>query len=207
VASIFELHPNRIHAEATESLESLPWHDAQPTPRLPAFAITPAAGLMWMSFDEVTGAMTAMPGADRATVGLKVVPRRLGQDLAVLPRRAGILVNSLPAGPLQLVGTKDSLLLAPGWLCYVTERVKPHVGLALPEHVGKKCPFCRIPIDAKTHVVTCRCGAVYHNETAESHPDTAEADRLRCLDKIKTCLSCNRPLSLAEHLTWDPLAM
>ena len=70
--------------------------------------------------------------------------------------------------------------------------------------IGMKCPFCKIAITADARVATCRCGVVYHDETAESHPEIPEQDRLNCLSKVRACLSCSRTVTLEESLVWDP---
>jgi len=95
-------------------------------------------------------------------------------------------------------------VISPGVHTYVTQRIRPHVGPPLPSMIGQKCPFCRIPIDKDTSVVSCRCGVVYHKETAESHGHVEAADRLNCFEKVRACLSCNRPVTLNESLVWDP---
>ena len=90
---------------------------------------------------------------------------------------------------------------------YITERIKPHVGPPSEEQQKQKCPFCRLATDSTTRVVTCMCGAAYHWETADSHPNTPENDRLRCFEKIQNCLSCGRQLSKEETLVWDPATL
>jgi hypothetical protein len=207
VTSTFEIHAHRIFPDAHDRGVAIPLLDSADggvERSVPVLLVPQADGLIWMKFDDDTGRMARVEAKADARVGLKVVTRRLTAELAIVKCGKEIRVNSLPAGLVQMVGTRDSITMAPGWLCYVTERVKPHVGLALKEHIGVKCPFCRIPIDANTHVVTCRCGAIYHHETEESHPASAEADRLRCIEKIRTCLVCGREVSTKEHLVWDP---
>jgi hypothetical protein len=205
VNAIFEIHPARIAAD--EGGTKLPWHDAQVPDQIPPYRLSAGDGLVWLKFDTASGTLSKTTHVHEASLGLKVVGRKLGAELALLPRREGMLVNGLPALPLNVVGAKDSIVPAPGWIAYVTERVKPHVGAPDPEHVGMKCPFCRIPVTVETRIVTCRCGAPYHHETSESHPHVAEKDRLVCFTKVRTCLSCTRPLSLAEHLVWDPATL
>jgi hypothetical protein len=206
MSTTFEIHPVRIEA-ASQPADQLPWHDAAETERLASFKIALDHGLRWIRFDAERCEWHGVDNAAEATLGLKVVQRKLGNELAVLTRDPSRLINGLPALPVNVVGTKDSIVLAPGWLGYVTERVKPHVGVPLLAHLNLKCPFCRIPVDDKTRIVTCRCGAPYHHETAESHPETAENDRLKCFEKVKTCLSCSRPITLQEHLVWDPATL
>jgi hypothetical protein len=206
VSTTFEIHPVRIEA-VSQAAADLPWHEAAVTQQLAPWKITAEDGLRWVSFDAEKGEWLPAEAKNEKTLGFKVVHRKLGNELAVLTNDSARLIDGLPALPLSVVGTKQSIVLAPGWLGYVTERVKPHVGTPLLAHLNLKCPFCRIPVDDKTRIVTCRCGAPYHHETAESHPDTAENDRLKCFEKVKTCLSCSREITLREHLVWDPATL
>ncbi|MFV1965913.1 MAG: hypothetical protein ACC628_10850, partial [Pirellulaceae bacterium] len=105
------------------------------------------------------------------------------------------------------LGTRDSVRLGACELYYVTQRITPHVGQPTEDIIGQKCPVCAIEIDKNTSVVTCRCSAVYHDETVDSHPDVDEQDRLNCFEKIKTCLSCGREVTSEEYLEWDPTEM
>jgi hypothetical protein len=203
----FEIHVMRFAGEAPANGQELPWHDGQPASRPPVFRLESKPNPVWLDFDAEIAALLPVQDSNQAALGLKVVRRKLGVDLALVARRPWILVNGLPALPLCVVGARDSILLAPGWLGYVTERVQPHVGIPLAEHLGMKCPFCRIPVAPGTRIVTCRCGAPYHHETAESHETTGANDRLTCFTKVSACLACGRALSLMEHLVWDPATL
>jgi hypothetical protein len=134
----------------------------------------------------------------------RVVSRRLSQHLAMVALRPGVSVNGLDALPVSILGPRDTVTLGASSLCYVTARIRPHVGPPAAEHLGMRCPVCRIKVEKSTRIVTCRCGAVYHFETAESHPHLQEQDRLKCFEKIKVCLSCQRPVTVKEYLEWDP---
>lgn len=200
----YELHAAGLGLDDVANLDSFPWqHDEQPDVD-PPFAVRGADGTVWARLNGESGMLERMDGPADAEFAFRVLKRRFSTDMAMLTRRHDVLVNGLPALKLSLLGTKDSVRLAPGRMFYVTERVNPYVGMATEEHVGKKCPFCRMPITADTYVATCRCGAVYHNETGESHPDLSEEDRLDCVSKVQTCLACGHELKLSEHLLWDP---
>jgi hypothetical protein len=110
----------------------------------------------------------------------------------------------LPALPLCVLAAKDALVLGPGLHSYVTERVIPYVGPPPAAFLGQRCPACRIPFDETTRVATHRCGVAYHAETEESHSDVAPDDRLQCIEKVQSCLSCGRRVTLVEELVWDP---
>lgn len=142
----------------------------------------------------------------RAVAEFHLVQRRFGPALAMIPRESHVLVNGVPSLSVHVLSARDSLVLAPGIHTYVTQRVRPYLGPPTEEMLKQKqrCPCCRIPLDKETQVVTCRCGVAYHRESAESHPDVAEEDRLNCFEQIRVCLSCKRPLSLKESLVWDP---
>jgi hypothetical protein len=158
----------------------------------------------WVGADAATGQLgTVLDEAD-GVAGFTLVQRRLGPALGMVSRSPGVLVNAVPANGFAVLAPRDSLVLLPGTLTYVTERFEPHVGPPLAEHLGQRCPYDKIEITKDTRVVTCRCGCVYHFETSESHPDLQEEDRLNCLAKVRLCLSCNRPLTLEPVLVWNP---
>lgn len=199
-----ELHPAGSLAAAPLEPEGLAWHEAQPVPPLPPLSVNEAEGTVWVTVDPRTGRLERAADAGTAAAGFRTVRRRLKNDLAMLALRPGILVNGLPALPLTVLTVKDSIVLAPGCLAYVTERVRPFSGTPPAELLGRPCPLCRMPVDAKTRIVICQCGAPYHHETEASHPDLPEDDRLRCFERVKICLSCNRPVTADEYLAWGP---
>ena len=54
----------------------------------------------------------------------------------------------------------------------------PHRGLAIDEHAGRPCPYCRFAIKAGVDVVTCgECGAVHH---ADCWDDNAGCSIMGC---------------------------
>jgi hypothetical protein len=163
---------------------------------------------LFLSVDPDTGWPRADEDKSKARAVFRMVRRgRMGNALAMIAHAEDILVNGLPALPLSVLAPKDSITLGCSCLCYVTERIKPFVGQPGGEQLTQKCPFCRLVTDASTRIVTCMCGAAYHWETAESHPQSPENDRLRCFEKIQNCLSCGRQLSKEETLVWDPATL
>ncbi len=189
---------------------------------LPQFSVTPAEAESgdtvliidheeptWIGFADESGPPQRVPEAASAVFGVQVVRRKLTKELALVPLRSGVLVNSIPALELTLVGTRDSISAGAGRLLYVTQRFRPHVGAPTEEMIAArlKCPFCKLAVAADTVVVNCRCGAVYHRETADSHPQLPAEDRLNCQAKISTCLACGHLVSLEETLVWDPAAL
>jgi hypothetical protein len=197
----FELHPVAVLGDDPADLAAVPWQPAQRPAAPPPLALEEAG--VGVAVDPHTGRLRTAPHAEAAAL-FYPVPRRLGADLAMVTLTDGVLVNGLPALPLTVLSVKDAVTLAPGCLCYVTERVLPFVGTPAGELLGKQCPFCRLACDEKTRVVTCHCGAPYHFEAADSHPNTPADDRLECFTKVQTCLACNRPLTREPHLLWDP---
>jgi hypothetical protein len=159
---------------------------------------------VWVGVDKETNCPCRASGEQDSVATFSVIKRRLGPALCMTVHRAGVLVNGLPALDFSVLRPRDSLVIAPGIHSYVTERVRPYVGTPAQELIGKKCPFCRIPVTNDTRIVTCRCGVVYHHETEASHGAIAEKDRLNCLSKIRLCMSCSRPVTLEEYLVWDP---
>jgi hypothetical protein len=178
---------------------------AQPDLAAPPLQIGEGDETVWINVDPATGQLVRVDGPRAAVAGLRVVPRRLSPALVLLARNDGILVDGLPALPLTVLATKDGLVVGPGCLVHVTERVRPHVGPPGEDLLGKKCPFCKIAIDADTRVVTCRCKAAYHHETKESHPH--EKEPLTCFEKVQACLVCGRPLTTESYLTWNPATL
>ncbi|MCH7990321.1 MAG: hypothetical protein IID46_14360, partial [Planctomycetes bacterium] len=158
----YELHAVQLGFDETSDVDLMPWHDEEPPHADPPFPISEGDGTVWARLNGESGLLERSSGPRGAEFALRVVKRRFSADLALLTRRSDVLVNGLPALKLTLLGTKDSVRLAPGCLVYVTERVTPYVGPATAEMVGKKCPFCRVPIADDAHVVTCPFGAVYH---------------------------------------------
>jgi hypothetical protein len=144
-----------------------------------------------------------------ATFGLLTIQCGLSIKLALIALVEEILLNGTRALGFSVLDTKDSIFLSQvGVLLYLTERFQPYVGSPDEESglLGLECPCCSIEIQSepRTHVVTCRCGAVYHHETKETHPDLDPKERLNCLNKIKHCLRCKQELSTQETLVWDP---
>jgi hypothetical protein len=174
------------------------------TDRGPALSFAESDGMVWIGSAGPGEELERVSGPDRAAFGVRVVRHRLAAYLAVLPLRPPALVNGLPMSGLAVLSSGDSLVVVPGCLCHVTERFRPHVGSPPEELVGKKCPFCSLAITAQTRIGVCRCGAPYHHETAESHPEIAEEDRLCCFTRARACLACSRELTSEEYRLWDP---
>jgi hypothetical protein len=203
MTSTFEIHAGLAPVETTEKIRP-----GQSAPAAPApLAVSPAETLL-VTVDGTSGELRKTENSSQAVAAFRTVRRgRMGNALAMLALGEDILVNGLPALPLAVLAPKDSITLGPGSLCYITERIKPFVGQPSGDLLKQKCPFCRLLTDASTRIVTCQCGAAYHWETADSHPQTPENDRLRCFEKIHNCLSCGRQLSKEETLIWDPATL
>ena len=159
---------------------------------------------IWIGTRRGSNQLRRVPDRKQALAGFQVVQRRLGHALGMWAIHPRVLLNGLPAMPFTVLAPRDALVIAAGNHTYVTERIRPYVGPPTAEMLGKMCPYCQIPIEEDTQVVTHRCGVVYHYETEESHPDTPAEDRLNCLEKIQVCLSCGHPVTLDETLVWEP---
>lgn len=159
---------------------------------------------LYLGVDPRSGEILPRDDPADAVAAVRVVERRFSSVLALRALRDGILVNGVPALSLTTLAPRDTVLLSPGALGYVTERIRPYVGPPDVEHLGKKCPVCRLKIVAATRIVAHRCGVAYHHESAESHPDVNDEDRLKCFSQIEKCLSCGRIATLNETLSWDP---
>jgi hypothetical protein len=157
-----------------------------------------------VGIDENTNCPVRCHREQDLVVSFAVAKRRLGATLSMTVHRDGVLVNGILVLRFAVLSPRDSIVIAPGVHSYVTERIRPYVGTPSQDQIGLKCPFCRIPVTNDTRIVTCRCGVVYHHETEESHEAIGEDDRLDCLSKVRVCLSCSRPVTLQEYLSWDP---
>jgi hypothetical protein len=193
--------------EAAEGMSGLPWQDEPHRSESVLEFVTDESNpdeTIWVGVDKKTNCPCRVSGEQDRVASFAVINRRLGPALCMTSHRPGLLVNAIPALDMTVLLPRDSVVIAPGIHSYVTERIVPHVGAPSQAMIGKKCPFCRIPVTNETHVVTCRCGVIYHHETEESHGAIDEKDRLNCFSKVSVCLSCNRPVTLGEYLVWDP---
>jgi hypothetical protein len=189
----------------------LPWKPPDDTPSEPVLAVGESDGLVYLTFDDGSGTFTRRDRFEPGGFALMVRRRHFTPVLAMLSDRDDVLINALPSLPFSVLRLKDSLAVgSPGHRFYVTARFTPYIGPPTPDMIGKRCPLCKIPIQAaeagqpETRVVTCRCGAVFHAETAESHPGVPEEDRLDCFSKASLCPCCQSVLSSDEVLVWDP---
>lgn len=194
-------------ADGDGAIDDLPWQDepsrSESVLQFVADKSNPANSV-WVGVDEKTNCPCRVSREQDLVASFTVIKRPLGSALCMMSHRPGVLVNAIAALDVTVLLPRDSVVITPGIYSYVTERIRPHVGAPFQELIGKKCPFCRIPVTADTQVVTCRCGVVYHHETEASHGAIVEKDRLNCLSKVSVCLSCSRPVTLDEYLIWDP---
>ena len=202
---LFEIHPSLpVEDEADGTLLGL---ESPPAVRPSVVAIAESEGIVGICLNTEGSYLMRSPQPEDADLAVRVVRQRLSAYLALLCPRPGMLVNGVPAGGFTVLTSGDSLVPAPGCLCHVTERVRPYVGAPTEDLVGKKCPFCMLPLTVRTRIFVCRCGVPYHHETAETHPETVEEDRLRCFEKVRACLSCGRAIGIEEYLVWDPRSL
>jgi hypothetical protein len=201
--STFELHPVSFRAAQADGPDESAWPTAAPPPAQPIRV--PADGqIVWVAQQAGPEPLRRVGRAVDADAGFCQVRRRQSGVLAMIVQRHDILVNGRPALPLSILSARDAVVVGPGVHAYVTERYKPYIGAPTGPLTGKPCPFCRIPFTPETQVVTCRCGAAYHYEVVSPPGPDGEQEPLRCVTRIRQCLSCQRELSLEEHLEWDP---
>lgn len=183
-------------------------HNEQARPAASVISIDrAAAGWTFLGVDAKSGEIRRVVDRGQARAAVRVVARKLNDVLAMRTLAPGLLVNGLPALSLTALGPRDSVLLAPGAFAYITERIRPRVGQPGAEHLGKKCPVCKLKIEAATQIAVHRCNVAYHYETEASHPHVADEERLNCFTQIAKCLSCGREATLEETLVWDPSEM
>lgn len=204
----FELHD--LDDASTEVLNSIFSPREQPRAVSTVLAVVDD-GPMWIGFRDDDRRPQRVDRPELAHFGVMAVQRKIARELALVPVRDGVLVNSIPALGLTLLGTRDSISAGPNKLLYVTLRVRPHIGQPTDEMVAAraKCPFCKLPITSKeTFVVTCaKCGSPFHHETQETCPHVPAEERLNCIEKVSTCLACGQMVTLEETLLWDPVTL
>jgi hypothetical protein len=204
-----EIYQTRLSDGETATVDRLPWKAARCAELERVLSVSSGQGPVWA---RVNGSsLETVEGPNQATLGLQSVPLKFAVKLALIALDEGVLVNGVPALRLTVLGPKDSIFVVKaGLLLYVTERFRPFVGCPTEETglFGQECAACAIGIQAepRTHVVTCRCGAVYHHET-DTHPDLEPDERLDCLRKTKVCLRCGQELTTEERLVWDPATL
>lgn len=200
----FELHALAGDNQAPDELAAAPWADHRSPPSRAKAVIAPDDRLVWVQFAPTGNGLSRTEQREEAVAGFCVVRRRLGSALAMIVQGEGVLVNGAAALPLSVLSVKDSVVLGPGRHFYVTQRLRPHFGSPPQFLLNKLCPLCQIPITNDTRIYLCPCGAPYHHETAESHPQVEAGERLDCYAKVEKCLSCGRRLTFEEFLEWDP---
>ena len=209
--TFWELHPAVFAGSAHLNTSDLPWCESLQCERSPEISSPPLVvgaddGIVWAKVAQ--GAATnieKVASLSEADAGFCFLALGRKQYLGFLPLRSGSLVNGSPSLSFNVLTTRDSVLLRPGCIAYVTTRVLPFVGKPHDDLLGKKCRFCGIPIEESTQVVVCVCGQPFHHETSESHPEiVSEEERLGCFDKVKKCLTCGKDLALEPFLLWDP---
>ena len=206
--TLLELHPAVFAGKPPLDSTDLPWCESQPSREISSLSLVVGAddGLVWARADEGAGGRIQEVGSpDEADAGFCFLALGRKNYLGLVSLRSGILVNGAPSLSFAVLTTRDSILLRPGHLAYVTTRVNPFVGRPSDDLLGKKCRFCSIPIDESTQVVVCVCGQPFHHETPESHPEvSSEEERLACFNRVKKCLTCGKDLALEPFLVWDP---
>ena len=206
--TLLELHPAVFAGTEHPNAAHLPWCESQGSTEIPSPPLVVGAddALVWAKVVEGAGGrIRKVTSPDEADAGFCFLALGRKKYLGLFPLRSGILVNGSPSLSFNVLTTRDSVLLRPGCIAYVTTRVLPFAGRPPDDLLGKKCCLCGIPIEESTQVVVCVCGQPFHHETSESHTEiVSEQERLACFDKVKKCLSCGRDLALEPFLLWDP---
>ncbi|NOX56213.1 MAG: hypothetical protein GXP27_17575 [Planctomycetes bacterium] len=202
----FELYaakPNKDEPQHLHELWPLNRRTGDEASQRPDLVIPEDRSVLWARWSESQQRLEPTNSRHDAELGFYVLRSQFANRLAVITIKQPILVNGLPALSLAVAATQDTLTVGKVTF-YVTERIRPHVGQPTEEMVGLKCPMCRIAVDVDSIIVACRCGAVYHHETEDSRPELQADERLNCLDQIRVCLACGRPVVTEEFLVWDP---
>lgn len=199
----FELHRLTLSECTMNASDDDPWNVADATARAQAFVVHAGEGVLWPDLNVPQHHTLPPMEAGRFPLGLRVIRQAVGSKLLLLAP-PGCLVNGTPALPVVVLQPRDLVGAPDGALYAVTERVTPHFGLALPEQLGLRCGLCKLPFDAESFVLSCRCGGVFHYESMETTPHKSAEDRADCAVNLKQCLICGQPLSTQPYLIWDP---
>ncbi|MDY0167777.1 MAG: hypothetical protein RBS80_14610 [Thermoguttaceae bacterium] len=202
----FELAGAPLAGTEDESIDRIPWQE-QVMPR-PACSLSVGEddGLFWAepAPGEVPGGWRCLTGPQTGALGFRFVRRAFATALVLVSLRKDVFVNGAPALGMTVLELKDTVLLAgPRLMFYLTQRFRPAVGPPPQQFLGQKCPACSLTFDSGTALVSCACGAAYHHETAQSHPDLPGKDRLDCFSRVGKCQNCKHDLTTEEYLVWD----
>ncbi len=107
-------------------------------------------------------------------------------------------VNGTPMPPLGFLRSGDQMLVR-GRLLHVASFTKPPVAPATAKMVGRECPLCRGPVDARDEVYVCPCG--WGPVHWRSEPGEDGSNVLECATLLRECAACKRPMILEER--WD----
>jgi hypothetical protein len=163
--------------------------------------LSPADGLRRFAVAGQALVTTDDPAATVFAAG--AVASNFHLALALIRHCDGLLVDGRPALGFSVLDVKSTLVV-PGLdgMIYVAHLVRPYVGPPPQQLLNKECPICKIPFAADTRVGMCRCGQFYHFETAQSHPQVSDENRLNCFQQARVC-HCGASLTAEEQWTWS----
>src|SRR5262245_12247506 len=112
----FELHAlmpmlanEQVASALAEDIEQLPWQEGQASCWQAPLAIAESDGEVLVASDPASGLLTRVEDESQAQAKFRIVHRKLGMSLAMLPRNGGVTVNGLPALPLAILSPRDLL--------------------------------------------------------------------------------------------------
>ncbi len=170
----------------------------------PPLRIGENEGWTWVNLDQRSGELKRAKPRKGLAAFHPLADRNRRTRMALLTPSGGAMSNGLPSLSFSVLTLMDLVRLGPEWGHFLLEKYTPHVGRPTKEMLGKKCPFEGIPLTEDSWVASCRCGAVYHFETEETHPGLQEKERLNCFNKARKCGGCGRVLTTTPFLTEDP---
>ncbi|MFV1965914.1 MAG: hypothetical protein ACC628_10855, partial [Pirellulaceae bacterium] len=103
--SRYELFRSPIVADDSADVAQLTWRADDEPQRDAPLEIGGDDGIVWATVAGDGGGLERVEEPDGRAIGLRVVQRRLSQDLVMLATLGGVLVNGVPALRLSVLGT------------------------------------------------------------------------------------------------------
>ena len=138
------------------------------------------------------------------TESRKLVPQRV---CAIVNPETDSGVNGAPACPVSVLSAGDLVALDEGSVVFhVSVLSDPYVGVPLPEHAGRECPVCLLPLEAgeavsESVVYVCpSCSVAVHLEARIA----ASGEVVECARAGSSCPACQSPRVFGASYEYVP---